>query len=236
MSRWGDGMKRWLVALWALGLLAGPVFAASEKGRFDVYVQGQKAGELRFQGREKATSYTAQISLKLRGSDTRFEGKVAGALELDTYIPAKYSEKSQIGGRSAHVSMAFVEGTAQPKHKGALMAHWVTPDAAVNLPDPVTALWQLFQARLPATLCQLETGIYDGARRMSLRTLSPKPRGDAVTCLGNLFRDAGYSEDELSNGTAFAFEIEYAPSRDGTYRANRIDLNTARGRVILVRR
>ncbi len=229
-------------ALVALGIGTGAASAdpVADKMRFDVYVQGKKSGDLRMQGRDKAESYAAQVALKLKGDlAAKFDAKVSGTLDSGGYVPAKYSETSDIAGRRGAVSLGWdVAGVPAARYKGGPEDHWLTPDKtdAMGLMDPATAIWMVMQPREPNDLCRLDLAIYDGARRMQLKTREPKPRGGAVTCVGRLTRTEGYSEAELEAGSTFAFELEYQPAGRGLYRANRVTLPMGLGQVILVRR
>lgn len=231
-------------ALVALGSVLGASEASAEaadKMRFDIYVQGKKSGDLRMQGRDKAKgSYAAQVALRLKGDlAARFEAKVAGGIDSGGYLPGTYSETSAIAGRSGAVRLSWDDaGVPSARYKGGPAEHWLTPDKAeaTGVMDPATALWMLMQPRAAGDLCGLDLAIYDGARRMQLTTREPKPRGGAITCVGRVTREAGYSETELEAGASFAFEIEYQPSRGDLFRANRLTMPMGIGQVIALRR
>ncbi|KNG95172.1 hypothetical protein ATO11_00530 [Pseudaestuariivita atlantica] len=227
------------MALMTLILLGTGAEAASEKARFDVYLQGQKQGDLRVQGREKGAKYSAELRLKIKG-DMPFtvEAKVQGQLVDAAYVPVKYTEKRTDADGKTGVTITYPEADGPPSvaRRGEAAPHWLMPEAGTGLADPATVLWQLMQSRLPEAACNLDLRMFDGARILRLRTLEPAPRGPSITCNGNLFREKGFSDEELEVFDIVNFVIEYAPVRGGLMQTSRINLDLPQGRVILVRR
>lgn len=221
--------------------LAGAAEPTQGKTRYDVYFSGLKAGEVQTRMTREGGQYAAAARVKSSGliaaiTDFRFDAKVLGHVRNGTFRPARYEESSDTGRRKSNKVITYRAGVPVLEKSEKPERHWLPPATQAGTLDPLTAIWQVLADRAGDDLCRLDVSYFDGERRIRLATSQPRRQTDLVTCQGQYIREGGFSKKAMKEGKTFPFELTYEPGDDRQWRVKRMDVQTLRGRAVLIRR
>ncbi len=213
----------------------------TEAGRFEAYFAGLKAGELRFAMTREAGQYAASGEVKSTGliaaiAGFRYRAETQGRVTDAGFRPARYAGQLDTGRQDSDRVIAYPGGVPVLEKSETPDDHWLDPRSQGDALDPLTAFWQLLRARAGEDLCRLDTVYFDGERRIRLTTAKARRASDRVVCQGRYIREGGFSRKAMKDGRSFPFELTYAPAAAGLWQVSRIEAQTLRGRVLLIRR
>ena len=237
-----------LVAFFLYVFFAMPSFSETlkpdeheEAHRFDVFLLGIKAGELRYHKSVKGKTYSAEAVLKTTGlvallAPYIFQAKVTGQRLKSFYFPKSYVEKSNIGKRITNKEMRYKNQRPTLLTAGERKKYWLKPADQKGTLDPLSALLALLDDAVSFQLCKADLPIFDGERRVLLSLEGPtKLREGGLACKGMYTRLGGFSKQELSDGITFPFYINYHPV-DAGYRVTKFSFTTLHGTATFERR
>lgn len=237
-----------LVAFFLYIFIAVPSFSATlgavegeETHRFDVFLLGIKAGELRYHKSVKGTAYSAQTVLETTGlvallAPYMFQAEVTGQRLKNRYLPQSYLETSNTGKRITNKTMRYKNQRPTLLAAGERKKYWLKPADQKGTLDPLSALLALLDDAVSSQLCNADLPVFDGERRVSLSLSGPtKLPEDGLTCQGIYTRLGGFSKQELADGITFPFYINYHPI-DAGYRVTKFSFSTLRGTATFERR
>jgi len=141
-----------LVAFFLYIFIAVPSFSATlgavegeETHRFDVFLLGIKAGELRYHKSVKGTAYSAQTVLETTGlvallAPYMFQAEVTGQRLKNRYLPQSYVEISNTGKRITNKTMRYKNQRPTLLAAGERKKYWLKPADQKGTLDPLSAL------------------------------------------------------------------------------------------------
>lgn len=230
-----------------IGLLASTApgrAQVEQKGAFDVYVRGLKAGVMAFSAIEDDTSYAATGYVESTGLlaaivKVRYDARTRGAVRDGQFRPASYFEKTT-GSRRNNESVLSYRGNRPQVKKYTPHREprpWDAPPAGqAGTLDPMTVLYGALKDVPGDQVCALDVRMYDGRRASTVRLDNRAPDGDGFSCSGEYRRIKGWHPDDLSEKSRFPFRLTYAKVGEDLYRVTRVTMDTIAGRATLKRR
>lgn len=226
-----------LVCLLLTGLPGSALGETRTDALFDVRLGAVRLGEMRLTGHEMTDGrYAARARFSTRGlagvlARVRFDLLAEGSITEGRVSPQGYVEDIDTGKRQSNARLVYEGGLPRIVQGDRPVDAALDPGRQGGTLDPMSALFLALRDQAPATLCTLDTAIFDGARRAHVRLARTGEAG----CVGRFERIAGYGEEELARLRSFPLWIEYAPG-DGVMQATRIVVQTVYGKVTLYRR
>jgi len=215
-----------------------------DTGSFDVELRGFRAGVLAFSGAQNDTSYAASARMESAGlvrlmRQLRFDASARGRVTGGRLAPQSYNEDMNTGRRESRTVMAYQNGIPQVVAREPWRApqpHDIDPASQAGTLDPMTALYALLRDVPQDQACQMNLQLFDGRRRTQVSLRDPLRSGASVICTGEFRRVAGYSPNEMAEGTRFPFELVYGPAGNDSLRVMRLTVDSIHGTARLVRR
>lgn len=215
----------------------------SDKGTFDVYIKGIRAGTLGFSGTSDGKSYAAAGKVQSGGIvgllvKVRYDAQSRGRITSKGFVPISYSEKADTGKRVSEAVMEYKRGVPQVKKynpprvstKGTL-----EPATQGGTLDPMTVIYAGLRDVPADELCKLNVQMFDGKRRSQVKLWGPRTSDGELSCSGEYRRLKGFTPKEMAERQSYPFRLVYAKEGD-IYRVREMILTTDVGTARLVRR
>lgn len=167
-----------------------------------------------------------------------FDMNATGTHSGNQFAAQSYREDVDTGRRASTVDMQWQDGRPVVITRAPLepQAAWhIDPATQTGTIDPLSAVYSIARPRPEAELCGFELDVFDGRRRSQVMLGSPTVQNGRIICRGAYSRRAGFSPEEMAEQTEFPFTAVFAPTTQGLWVLESLDLASLYGAMRITR-